>query len=586
MLTTNNSENRLLPINESVLKGLEPETRINDFNILKELGSGAFGRVYLVEHKTTKVKYAIKAIDKRNKSNLDQKSYFRREIEVMYKLNHPNIVKLYGHFEDNIYCYFLMEYIPKGNLYGLMPKDKKKRINTKVIAQIIKDIICGLYYLHNMNPPIIHRDIKPENILLAEGLKAKITDFGWSNYIIEGIKRTTMCGTPIYLAPEIIKEEGHNEKVDIWCVGVLLFELTTGCLPFKGNDLDSLKKNILSLNISWPKDISLDAKNLIMKILKLDPELRISFEDMLQHPFFTKHLKNPLQYLIKPDKDLQHIPYLISEDTPESYNSKLNNKNNNKENIKNTISSKSSDKTLYKDNIINENSITINDNNKQIDDNPNNNNNGYEKTLDEKYYEMLVKFEKLKNDCDLLKKGENPSGEIEVEELKNILHVKEERIAELLSLTRKENENGEEGESEETYLKIRCDELEKKNIYYKNKVERYEKFINEHKIEISNINIDKKLKGLRNSMDENNKENFDVGISNLQTHLDSETEINLNEIIKEKDKEIEKIKEEAKIRRDKEKKKFHSIANKYDKQLTMLEKENEDLKKRLKELQG
>ena len=87
-------------------------------------------------------------------------------------------------------------------------------------------------------------------------------------------------------------------------------------------------------------------------------------------------------------------------------------------------------------------------------------------------------------------------------------------------------------------------------------------------------------------MDENNKENFDVGISNLQTHLDSETEINLNEKIKEKDKEIEKIKEEAKIRRDKEKKKFHSIANKYDKQLTMLEKENEDLKKRLKELQG
>ena len=558
MLKTNGNDNRLLPINESVLKGLELETRINDFNILKELGSGAFGRVYLVEHKKTNVKYAVKALDKRNKSNLDQKAYFQREIEVMYKLNHSNIVKLYGHFEDNIYCYFLMEYIPKGNLYGLMPKDKKKRINTKVIASIIKDIISGLYYLHNMNPPIIHRDIKPENILLGEGLIAKITDFGWSNYIIGGIKRTTMCGTPIYLAPEIIKEEGHNEKVDIWCVGVLLFELVTGSLPFKGNDLDSLKKNILSLNISWPKDINLDAKNLIMKILKLDPDSRISFEDMLQHPFFTKHLKNPLQFLIKPDKEMKHIPYLISIDTPETYIAKLNNKNYNIENNKeNTISS----------------------NNDKI-----NNNIGNALSLEEKYFEMQEKFEKLKNDIDLMKKGEYPSNEIELDELKNILHVKEERIAELLSLIKKES--GEEGESEETYLKIKCDELEKKNSYYKNKVERYEKFIDEHKIEISNIKIDKKLKGLRNSMDENNKENFEVEISNLQIHLDSETEINLNEIIKEKDKEIEKIKEEAKIRRDKEKKKFHSIANKYDKQLTMLEKENEDLKKRLKELQG
>ena len=146
--------------------------------------------------------------------------------------------------------------------------------------------------------------------------------------------------------------------------------------------------------------------------------------------------------------------------------------------------------------------------------------------------------------------------------------------------------SGEEGEKDETYLKIKCDELEIKNIYYKEKVSRYEQFIKEHKIDSSNINIDTKLKGLRNSMDENNKENFDEEVSDLQSHLDSETKINLNEIIQEKDKEIEKIKEEAKIRREKEKKKFSTIANKYDKQLTLLEKENEQLKARLKELQG
>ena len=114
----NNVKNRFLPIPESVAKGLEPEPKIADFNIKKELGAGSFGRVYLVEHKVTKALYAIKAIDKRNKNNIEEKPYFRREVEVMYKIHHRNVVKLFGHFEDNNYCYFIMEYISKGNLFS------------------------------------------------------------------------------------------------------------------------------------------------------------------------------------------------------------------------------------------------------------------------------------------------------------------------------------------------------------------------------------------------------------------------------------------------------------------------------------
>ena len=246
----NNVKNRFLPLPESVAKGLEPVPKITDFQIVKELGACSFGHVYLVRHKHTKAEYAIKAIDKRDKANQEEKPYFRREIEVMYKIHHPNVVKLYGHFEDNNYCYFIMEYIPKGNVYGLIPQDKKKRINQKVVATIIKDVISAVYYLHNMKPIIIHRDIKPENVLLAENLVAKLTDFGWSNYMQEDEKRKTVCGTPIYLSPEIIKEEGHDEKVDIWCIGVLLFELMTGSVPFQGNDLDTLKENILHLKIT------------------------------------------------------------------------------------------------------------------------------------------------------------------------------------------------------------------------------------------------------------------------------------------------------------------------------------------------
>ena len=315
----NNVKNRFLPIPESAQKGLEREVTITDFDILKELGSGSFGNVYLVRHKVTKAEYAIKAIDKRNKTNQEEKPYFRREVEVMYKIHHPNVVKLFGHFEDNYYCYFIMEYISKGNVYNLLPTDKKKRLSTKVCSFIIRDVISAVYFLHNMKPKIIHRDIKPENVLLGDNLVAKLTDFGWSNYMRDDEKRTTVCGTPIYLAPEIMEEKEHDEAVDLWCIGVLLFELVTATPPFLGNDLDTLKENVLKLKINWPKDINVDAKNLIMKILKLDPKQRLPLEEMIKHPFITKFTPDAPKLLIKPVEGIQYEPFIVSKDDPKTW---------------------------------------------------------------------------------------------------------------------------------------------------------------------------------------------------------------------------------------------------------------------------
>jgi aurora kinase len=315
----NNVKNRFLPIPESAQKGLEREVKITDFDIIKELGSGSFGNVYLVRHKVTKAEYAIKAIDKRNKTNQEEKPYFRREVEVMYKVHHKNVVKLFGHFEDNNYCYFIMEYISKGNVYSLLPTDKKKRLSTKVCSFIIRDIISAVYFLHHMHPPIIHRDIKPENVLLGDNLVAKLTDFGWSNYMRDDEKRTTVCGTPIYLAPEIMEEKEHDEAVDLWCIGVLLFELVTATPPFLGNDLDTLKENVLKLKINWPKDINVDAKNLIMKILKLDPKQRLPLEEMIKHPFITKFTPDAPKLLIKPVEGIQYEPFIVSKDDPKTW---------------------------------------------------------------------------------------------------------------------------------------------------------------------------------------------------------------------------------------------------------------------------
>ena len=311
---------RFLNLSESVALGLEPEPSMSDFIVKKELGQGSFGRVYLAIHKKTKVSYAIKAINKRNRNNEEGKPYFRREIEIMYKIKHPNCVRLFGNFEDENYCYFIMEYVPKGNLYNLIKANKNKGIDKVMVAKIMRDLINAIHYLHSLNPPIIHRDIKPENILLTNDNQIKLTDFGWANYInFQDELRSTFCGTPLYLAPEMIENTGHGKNIDIWCLGVLLFELLIGIPPFSGKNREILIQNILKVNISWPKnqkkEIDNDAKDLIIKILKKNPKERITLEEMVKHPFFKNNCPQYPNYL--EEAQLCHNkPYIISKDTP------------------------------------------------------------------------------------------------------------------------------------------------------------------------------------------------------------------------------------------------------------------------------
>ena len=531
----NSVKNRFLPKPQSALKCLEPEPNIKDFDIIKELGCGSFGRVFLARHKKTKVQYAIKAIDKKNKTNIEEKPYFRRELEVMYKIHHPNVVKLFGHFEDNNYCYFIMEYISKGNVYNLITLDKKKHLATKVVASIIKDVISATYFLHNMNPPIIHRDIKPENVLLNDGIVAKLTDFGWSNYIEEEKERKTVCGTPIYLAPEIIKEKGHDEKVDIWCIGVLLFELMTGTVPFQGKDIETLKSNILHLRISWPKEINKEAKDLITKILKLDPSERITLEDMLEHPFFTKYFPDANKSLILPDPNIIYKTFVVSKDDPKTWDpvKKNSNMHGPMDNMKN-------------------------------------------KEPQDKYAQLQEKYENLKNDYDKIKLGNNISlNEMEeMKELQKKIKEKNEKIEQLM----KEDKNEIIDDKD---LKNKCSDLENENSDLRNQVLAFEQKIKEQQMQ----SIDNKLNEFRNSL-ANFGEDYGFAFEDLKNHLNKETRQSLNEIIKTKDEEIEKYKREEKARREKEKQKYTSLINKYDKTLSWVESENEELKRKIKELEA
>ena len=494
-VTKNNVSNRFLPVPESVLKGLESEPKISDFNLIKELGAGSFGRVLLVQHKITQAKYAIKAIDKRNKANIQEKPYFRREIEIMYRVHHPNVVKLFGHFEDNNYCYFIMEYIGGGNIYALVPKSRS--ISTQQIASIMKDVISAVYFLHHMHPKIVHRDIKPENVLLDKGMVAKLTDFGWSNYMQGDIKRTTVCGTPVYLAPEIINNQGHDEHVDIWCIGVLLFELMAGYSPWQGDDVQTVRYNISRLKIRWPRDMDRDAMDLISKILKYNPEERLSLRQMLAHPFFTKFFPNASSCLIKPDNSTQYRVFVVSKDNPLNWNPIFNGTD---------IGQRLKPYSGIEYNTLNQYN----------------------------YKNLLQKYDSLKKEYnDLRSAGFSTTA---LDGLRRELKEKEEKINQLAL-----NGNGFKYKNHD--LRITYDDLINENYDLKNKLNLYETHLkNQNQSGI--IYLDNDFNAIRNSITTNNKVGFNQAISRLKTNIDNYTQNNYNAIITMKDREIEKWREE------------------------------------------
>jgi serine/threonine protein kinase len=545
----NNVVNRFLPIPESVLKGLEPEPKITDFTLIKELGVGSFGRVLLVQHNKTQAQYAIKAIDKRNTTNIQEKPYFRREIEIMYRIHHPNVVKLFGHFEDNTYCYFIMEYIQGGNIYSYVPKNGIRTISTQQVASIIKDVISATYFLHNMVPPIIHRDIKPENVLLASGMQAKLTDFGWSNYMQGDYKRTTVCGTPIYLAPEMINNTGHDEKVDIWCIGVLLFELMTGVQPWRGTDVNTVKMNIVRLKINWPKNMDRKAGDLISRILRYNPEERISLESMLMHPFFTQFFPNAISCLKRPDNTRYKV-FIISKDHPLTWNPVYT--NNRPMPVQPQLYNPYSTQTYTQNN----------------------------------YNNLLQKYDSLKKEYNQLRTAGFSTSTLV--NLRRELKEKEDKINQLIIQGRgtgglTQNNTWYNTSYNGNTLQTTYNDLVNENYDLKNKLNIYKTHF---KTQSGPIFLDNDFNNIRNSITQNNKEQFSQAITQLRTNLDNVTQTNYNAIIMARNQEIEKWKQQERLREEREKQQFSQLIHRYDQTLTFGERENQKLKMRLKELQG
>lgn len=568
----------------SVKAGLEDETRIIDFEEKIKIGQGSFGQVFYAKHKKTGAIYAIKAIDKKNKTNQEGKSYFRREIEIMYKIRHPNIVKLYTHFEDDDFCYFVMEYVSKGNLYDNLQKQRKKCFDIKTVALLMRDLLSSVYYLHKMDPPIVHRDIKLENILINEFGRLKLTDFGWSNYIFDDEVRDTFCGTPVYQAPEMINRKEHDHNVDIWCMGIIMFEMLTGYLPFNATNKEILEESIKKVKINWPNDIDRAAKDLISKILRYDPKDRISIENMFKHPFFTGYIQNTLDYLIKPNPEEEMDIFIISQNIPKLES----NDKQEKEKSGSILLSSQNNQQQIKEIIGNVNKETTSD----------------IQNLKEKNIENLSKI-KLLQDQLLIEQSNNKSQRAKIEimdqeksylllQLNNLKKQKEENQEN----SKKDDEKNEKFEKADELELINkklleeIDSLTEKLEFYK---EFYVTNINEMNNKI-NDNINKNSENIENTINnfrdsiqnmksssevEKLKESFEREINILKELMSKERE-KYNYVFQNNIDELNKLQLEKNEIKESCTRYYEKVIFKYDEKLKLKNTEIEELKLKIK----
>ncbi len=258
--------------------------KIDDFDVGRALGKGKFGFVYLCRERRTKFIVALKVLYKNQISNFGMEHQLRREIEIQSHLRHPHILRLYGYFYDETRVYLITEFAKHGELYRLLQAAKSFPVNTA--ARYTAQLARALAYLHEKG--VIHRDLKPENILVdAEG-SLKIADFGWSVHARHS-RRTTLCGTLDYLPPEMVHGHAYDYSIDLWALGVLVFEFLTGVPPFETDEHQETYKLIAKRHVTFPATFPPEAKDLVLKLLQLDGAQRLRAADVLNHPFIVKY---------------------------------------------------------------------------------------------------------------------------------------------------------------------------------------------------------------------------------------------------------------------------------------------------------
>jgi protein kinase A len=264
------------------------KVKLSDFEKLQTVGLGSFGRVRLCRYKKKDKIYVMKILKKMEIIKQKQVDHVYSEFNILSVLNHPFIVQLVGlNFDDPKYLYFIIEYVQGGELFTLLRT--RGSFSVEQAKFYAAHIITIFEYLHGKN--IIYRDLKPENILINKNGYLKLTDFGFAKYL-DNEKTYTLCGTPEYLAPEIILNKGHGKPVDWWTMGILLYEMLVGIDPFSDDDPMKTYQKIIKGKINFPKDFDKNAKSLVKHLLTADTTKRFGclkngVKDIVNHRLFN-----------------------------------------------------------------------------------------------------------------------------------------------------------------------------------------------------------------------------------------------------------------------------------------------------------
>ena len=308
-------------------QALNVKATYNDFEPLKLLGRGSFGEVILVRLKANKKVYAMKILSKSMLKLKKQEFHTKTERDLMVKINCPFIVNIKSAFQDSNKLYMVSEFMQGGDMFFHMHDGQIVIFNNEKTKFYILELVLALEFLHKRN--MIYRDLKPENILLDEKGHVKLTDFGLSKILDEDNKKTyTICGTPQYLAPEVLLKMGYDKAVDWWSLGCVMYEMLSGRLPFCIKRGMKLTQKIYEKGVEYPKSLTNEAIDLIQKLLVVDPQKRLGqgpngSDEIKKHPFFKgvnwddawkKKIKPPFIPKLKNDTDLRYFDTMFTDE--------------------------------------------------------------------------------------------------------------------------------------------------------------------------------------------------------------------------------------------------------------------------------
>ncbi|KAI9294397.1 camp-dependent protein kinase 2 [Neoconidiobolus thromboides FSU 785] len=301
------------------------EIKLGDFEILRTLGTGSFGRVHLVKRKVDTNFYAMKVLKKSEIVRLKQVEHVHNEKEVLKNCEHPFLVGMLGSIADSVNLYVFMEFIAGGELFSYLRKFQ--RFPAHVARFYAAEVVLAFEYLHSKD--IIYRDLKPENVLLDSRGHIKLTDFGFAKHVPD--VTWTLCGTPDYLAPEVIQSKGYGKAVDWYSLGILIYEMMLGCPPFYDDDQMRLYEKILAGVVKFPPFFDPLAKDLVKRLLVADlsrryGNLKGGSADIKRHRWFhdtdwqrlqKRQVLPPIIPMVNGDGDMSN--YDIYPETNEIY---------------------------------------------------------------------------------------------------------------------------------------------------------------------------------------------------------------------------------------------------------------------------